>query len=82
MLSVAYGRRRKKVLKQLKLAMKDAAKYVEEEQQAIFEKYLTHCAVMIQKSWRGKWARMFTVPRQVHLNRRREAEKQREVMRQ
>lgn len=47
MLSVALGRRRKVTLRRLKTAMREAGKYVSDQRLVIFEKYLSHCAVMI-----------------------------------
>jgi hypothetical protein len=82
MLSVALGRRRKVTLKRLKDAMKEAGKYIESEKLAIFEKYLTHCAVMIQKHWKGFMARNVIYPRLRMMAKRRRAELQREEQRQ
>jgi NADH:ubiquinone oxidoreductase subunit len=59
--------------------MKEAGKYVEDQKMIIFEKYLTHCAIMIQKHWKGWIARNITYPKQRMMVKRREAEKRRDL---
>lgn len=81
MISVALGKRRKQTLYRLKTAMKEAGKFVADQRMAIFEKYLTHCATMIQKHWRGWVARNVLLPRQKIAVKRRRAEQQRKLLR-
>jgi hypothetical protein len=56
-LSVAYGKIKNKFVRQLISVMKEIAEKNKEEQDDLYQKYLEHCTVFIQKTWRGYWSR-------------------------
>ena len=59
LLSIAYGRRKSKLAKQLVAALKEAGKQVQSEQEAMFQNFVAHCATTIQKVWRGQRFRKY-----------------------
>jgi hypothetical protein len=47
LLSVAYGRKRSKIVQSVVMILKQCSDQVEREQQEMYEKYMNHCATMI-----------------------------------
>lgn len=53
LLSVAYGKLRNKMMRHIIQGLKDAGNLHADQNYQLWQKYKTHCATMIQKSWRG-----------------------------
>ena len=70
-LSIAYGRRRAKLIKQLITVLKEVGKQVQSEQEAIFQNFVTHCATTIQSVWRGQRFRKYKMNKLIYIYRRR-----------
>ena len=47
LLSIAYGKRKNKLIKQLVTVLKEAGKQIQSEQEAIFQNFVAHCATTI-----------------------------------
>lgn len=53
MLSVAYGRTRTKLVKQLLHVLKESGNLHSDQNYQLWKKYQAHCATIIQRHWRG-----------------------------
>lgn len=53
LLSVAHGKLRNKMVKSLIKVLRESGNLHADQSYQLWQKYKTHCALLVQKSWRG-----------------------------
>ena len=63
MLALRYYKLRTKFIQQVVHSLKTAHEAVKNQEDEMFQKYLNHCVILIQKTWRGHHFRAFIRPK-------------------
>ena len=62
-LALRYYRIRSKFISQLITSMKTVYESKKTQEDEMYQKYMSHCVVLIQKTWRGFYLRKYLQPR-------------------
>lgn len=61
LLSVAYGRIRQKMVKQITSILRESGALHQDENYKLWQQYKGHCALLLQKHWRGYSTRFLKI---------------------